>query len=108
MACDRAPAVSFDFSTAPLPGWSTSAAAAIATFAGTEKYYWGGVGSLAAAAAVASAIDRAVFPRAGFCGIMLAVAEDTALAECSNALRLNDLMMASAVCGTGLDVSCSR
>lgn len=97
--------MTFDFSTAPLPGWETSAAAAIARFAGGNRDSFGVSGTLTAAASVATAIDRAVFPRAGFCGLMLAVAEDNGLAMCREKLSLSTLLMTSAVCGTGLDVS---
>lgn len=107
-ACKSVQDVACDFSTAPLPGWRTSAAASIARIAGGRKGGFGKPGTLAAAASVASALDRAKFPRAGLCGIMLPVAEDTALTRSERPLRLNDLLMTSAVCGTGLDVGCSR
>lgn len=106
-ACKVAGAVTLDFSTAPLPGMSTSAAAAVARSAGAGVLGFGKPGTLAAAAAVASKLDEAKFPRAGLCGVMLPVAEDSALAFCDRPLRLNDLLLASAVCGTGLDVGSS-
>lgn len=106
-ATRAAGAVTLDFSTAPLPGLRTSAAAAVASSAGAGAMGFGNPGTLAAAAAVASKLDEANFPRAGLCGIMLPVAEDSALAFCDRPLRLNDLLLTSAVCGTGLDVRSS-
>ncbi|MBI3158967.1 MAG: DUF711 family protein [Chloroflexi bacterium] len=62
-------------------------------------------GSLAAAALIADAIDRAQFPRAGFSGLMLPVLEDYTLAKraAEGPLTIKDVLMFSAVCGTGLD-----
>jgi len=62
-------------------------------------------GSLAAAAFLADAMDRARFPRAGFSGLMLPVLEDAALARRSaeGLLSAKDLLLFSAVCGAGLD-----
>ncbi|MFH2103448.1 MAG: DUF711 family protein [Chloroflexota bacterium] len=62
-------------------------------------------GSLAAAAILADAIDRARFPRAGFSGLMLPVLEDAVLARraAEETLSIKDLLLYSAVCGTGLD-----
>jgi hypothetical protein len=62
-------------------------------------------GSLAAAAFLADAIDRADFPRTGFSGLMLPVLEDATLASraAEGALGIKDLLLYSAVCGTGLD-----
>jgi uncharacterized protein (UPF0210 family) len=62
-------------------------------------------GSLAAAAILTEAIDRAEFPRCGFSGLMLPVLEDATLAAraADGSLTIKDLLMYSAVCGTGLD-----
>jgi uncharacterized protein len=62
-------------------------------------------GSLAASAILADALDRAKFKRLGFNGLMLPVLEDATLAlrASEGALTINDLLMYSAVCGTGLD-----
>lgn len=62
-------------------------------------------GSLAAAAFLADAIDRADFSRAGFCGLFFPVLEDAILAARADqgTLTVADLLMYSAVCGTGLD-----
>lgn len=62
-------------------------------------------GSLAAAAFLADAMDRARFARAGFTGLMLPVLEDATLAAraAEGHLTVTDLLLYSAVCGTGLD-----
>jgi hypothetical protein len=62
-------------------------------------------GSLAAAAILTEAIDRADFPHAGFSGLMMPVLEDKMLAwrAAEGTLSVKDLLMYSAVCGTGLD-----
>ena len=62
-------------------------------------------GSLAAAAILADTMDQAEFHRAGFSGLMLPVLEDSILSEraAQGALELKDLLLYSAVCGTGLD-----
>jgi uncharacterized protein (UPF0210 family) len=62
-------------------------------------------GSLAGAAFIADAIDRAQLPKTGFNGLMLPLLEDSTLALRAEegVLSLKDLLMYSAVCGTGLD-----
>jgi hypothetical protein len=62
-------------------------------------------GSLAAAAFLADTLDDGHWQRAGFNGLMLPVLEDASLAERSahGALSIKDLLLYSAVCGTGLD-----
>jgi uncharacterized protein len=62
-------------------------------------------GSLAAAAFLIDTIDRAAYPRAGFNGLFLSVLEDFTLACCAaqGTLSVKDLLLFSAVCGTGLD-----
>ena len=62
-------------------------------------------GSLAAAAILTDAVDQADFQRAGFSGLMLPLLEDTTLAKraAEGVLSVKDLLMYSAVCGTGLD-----
>jgi uncharacterized protein (UPF0210 family) len=62
-------------------------------------------GSLAGAAFIADALDRAEFRKTGFNGLMLPMLEDSTLALRGEqgALSLKDLLMYSAVCGTGLD-----
>jgi hypothetical protein len=62
-------------------------------------------GSLAAAAILTEALERAHFPRTGFCGLMTPVLEDAFLAEraAEGRLTVKDLLLYSAVCGTGID-----
>jgi uncharacterized protein (UPF0210 family) len=50
-------------------------------------------------------MDRAQFARAGFSGLMLPVLEDAVLAQraAQGLLSVTDLLLYSAVCGTGLD-----
>ena len=62
-------------------------------------------GSLAAAAFMTDTVDRADFPRTGFSGLMLPVLEDATLAvrAAEGSLTIKDLLLYSAVCGTGLD-----
>lgn len=93
--------VSVDFSTAPFPDVKDSIGDALTKCSGVSDFP--SAGGLSVAARFADAIDRATFRKAGFCGIMLPVSEDVVLARC--APGLNDLLVCSAVCGTGLDVS---
>jgi hypothetical protein len=62
-------------------------------------------GSLAAAAFLTDTLDRAVFKRTGFNGLMLPVLEDATLAAraAQGVISITDLLLYSAVCGTGLD-----
>jgi hypothetical protein len=62
-------------------------------------------GSLTAAAILTDAIDRAKFPRAGFNGLFMPLLEDFTLAAraAEGILGVKDLLLYSAVCGTGLD-----
>jgi uncharacterized protein (UPF0210 family) len=91
-----------DFSLAPFPEEARSLGAAFERM-GVPKV--GLHGSLAAAAILADSIDRARFPRAGFSGLMMPVLEDAVLAKraAEGALTVKDLLLYSAVCGTGLD-----
>jgi hypothetical protein len=91
-----------DFSLAPFPHEALSLGTAFERL-GVPRV--GMHGSLAAAAILAESIDRARFPRAGFSGLMLPVLEDATLAQraAEGVLRVRDLLLYSAVCGTGLD-----
>jgi uncharacterized protein len=91
-----------DFSLAPFPRKEQSLGTALER-AGAETL--GLHGSLASAALIADTLDRASFPRAGFCGMMLPVLEDETLAlrASEGTLTVMDLLLYSAVCGTGLD-----
>ncbi|HZW04708.1 MAG TPA: DUF711 family protein [Anaerolineaceae bacterium] len=92
----------FDFSPAPHPSEGRSLGGALAAL-GVPAL--GQNGSLAAAAFLADLLDRGRWPRAGFNGLMMPVLEDAVLAARSAAgdLTVKDLLLYSAVCGTGLD-----
>jgi uncharacterized protein (UPF0210 family) len=62
-------------------------------------------GSLAAAAILTEAVDRADFPHTGFSGFMQPILEDSVLARraAEGTLTIKDVLLYSAVCGTGLD-----
>jgi hypothetical protein len=91
-----------DFTLAPFPLPELSIGAALEAL-GLPAL--GGSGSLAAAAFLADTLDRASFPRTGFNGLMLPVLEDAVLAQraAEGRLTVQDLLLYSAVCGTGLD-----
>ncbi len=91
-----------DFSTAPFPIDSCSAGFALERIAGTKL---AGGGTLAAAAFIASILSSGNWKKVGFNGLMLPILEDSILAKraAEGTLTINDLLMVSAVCGTGLD-----
>jgi uncharacterized protein (UPF0210 family) len=91
-----------DFSLAPFPEEAVSLSAAMERM-GVPAV--GLHGSLAAAAILTDTLDRASYPRAGFNGLMLPVLEDARLAKRAEEgkLTVKDLLLYSAVCGTGLD-----
>jgi uncharacterized protein (UPF0210 family) len=91
-----------DFSLAPFPDDAHSLGAAVEHM-GVPKV--GLHGSLAASAIMTEAIERANFYRAGFSGFMQPVLEDSVLAKraADGTLTIKDLLLFSAVCGTGLD-----
>ena len=91
-----------DFSLAPFPSEELSIGAAMERL-GVPVL--GSHGSLAAAAILADTIDQAKFLRAGFSGLFLPVLEDAMLARraAEGSLGVMDLLLYSAVCGTGLD-----
>jgi len=91
-----------DFSLAPYPEVSRSLGTALEIL-GAGRLGWHG--SLAAAAILTEAIERAEFPHTGFCGLFLPVLEDATLAlrVAEGSLTLKDLLLFSSVCGTGLD-----
>ena len=91
-----------DFSLAPYPTDGQSLGSAVEKM-GIPKI--GLHGSLAAAALLTEAVDRANFPHTGFSGFMQPVLEDSTLARraAEGTLTIKDLLLYSAVCGTGLD-----
>ena len=91
-----------DFSLAPFPTCEISLGNAL------EKLGVPAVGlsgSLAAAAFLTDTLDRASFSRTGFNGLMFPLLEDAILAQrgAEGVLSITDLLLYSAVCGTGLD-----
>ena len=91
-----------DFSLAPFPDDAHSLGNAVEKM-GVPKI--GLHGSLAAAAILTETIDRADFPHTGFSGFMQPILEDSVLARraAEGILTLKDVLLYSAVCGTGLD-----
>ena len=91
-----------DFSLAPFPGDAHSLGRAVENM-GVSKI--GLHGSLAAAALLTEAVDRADFPHTGFSGFMQPVLEDSVLAQraAEGTLTIKDALLYSTVCGTGLD-----
>jgi uncharacterized protein (UPF0210 family) len=91
-----------DFSLAPFPDDAHSLGNAVEKM-GIPKI--GLHGSLAAAAILTEAVDRADFPHTGFSGFMQPVLEDSVLAKraAEGTLTIRDLLLYSTVCGTGLD-----
>ena len=90
-----------DFSLAPFPEDTQSLGGALEALGP----HFGGSGLVASASLVMNAVEAADFPRAGFCGLMLPILEDSILATraAEGRLNMNDLLLLSAVCGTGLD-----
>jgi len=91
-----------DFSLAPFPDDAHSLGNAVEKM-GIPKI--GLHGSLAAAAILTEAVDRADFPHTGFSGFMQPVLEDSVLAKraAEGTLTIKDALLYSTVCGTGLD-----
>jgi uncharacterized protein (UPF0210 family) len=94
--------IGIDFSLAPFPDDAHSLGRAVENM-GVSKI--GLQGSLAAAAILTEAVDRADFPHTGFSGFMQPVLEDSVLAQraAEGTLTVKDALLYSAVCGTGLD-----
>jgi uncharacterized protein (UPF0210 family) len=91
-----------DFSYAPFPEEALSIAAAIEGL-GVDRF--GSPGTLFVASLLTNCLRRAEYRRCGFNGLMLPVLEDAVLAARSreNLFTVNELLLYSAVCGTGLD-----
>ncbi|MBI3162180.1 MAG: DUF711 family protein [Chloroflexi bacterium] len=91
-----------DFSLAPFPDDAHSLGRAVENM-GVPQI--GLHGSLAAAAILTEAVDRADFPHVGFSGFMQPILEDSVLAKraAEGTLTIKDALLYSAVCGTGLD-----
>lgn len=91
-----------DFSLAPFPEEARSLGAAFERL-GVPRV--GLHGSLAAACFITETMDRAEYQRIGFNGLMMPALEDATFAKraAEGVLTVKDLLMYSAVCGTGLD-----
>ena len=91
-----------DFSLAPFPDDAHSLGAAVEHM-GVPKV--GLHGSLTGAAILTEAIDRSNFLHTGFSGFMQPILEDSRLAKRASegTLTIKDVLLYSAVCGTGLD-----
>jgi hypothetical protein len=91
-----------DFSMAPFPEEGRSLGTALEAF-GIPAV--GLAGTAAAAAVLAECLDQAQFQRTGFCGLFFPVFEDSVLAAraAEGSLSIADLLIYTAVCGTGLD-----
>jgi uncharacterized protein (UPF0210 family) len=91
-----------DFSLAPFPEEARSIGAAVERM-GVDRF--GAPGTLFAVALLTDCLRRARYPRCGFSGVMLPVLEDATLAARSREemFTVDDLLLYSAVCGTGLD-----
>jgi uncharacterized protein len=91
-----------DFSLAPFPTEAQSLGTAFERL-GIPKI--GMHGSLLAAAILTEAVDRANFLHTGFSGLMMPILEDATLAKraAEETLTIKDILLYSAVCGTGLD-----
>ncbi len=87
----------------PAPGLDASIATGIERLTGLP---FGSPSTLEACATITGAISEASIPRCGYSGLMLPVLEDVRLAQraAEGRFSLNDLLLYSAVCGTGLDV----
>ena len=92
-----------DFTLAPHPAQGVSIAKALEAL-GLPAF--GLHGSLFASAFLTDTLDQAHYSRTGFNGLMLPVLEDAGLAQRASEglLSTTDLLLCSAVCGTGLDV----
>jgi uncharacterized protein (UPF0210 family) len=94
--------VGIDLSPAPFPSDDASIGVAVEA-AGVDRF--GAPGSLYVAALITRAIRRTQVKRCGFSGLMLPVLEDSGLARraAEHPPSLHELLLFSAVCGTGLD-----
>jgi uncharacterized protein (UPF0210 family) len=94
--------VGIDLSPAPFPSDDASIGVAVEA-AGVDRF--GAPGSLYVAALITRAIRRTKVKRCGFSGLMLPLLEDSGLARraAEHPPSLHELLLFSAVCGTGLD-----
>jgi len=89
--------------SSPAPGLDASIGAVIETISGVP---FGAPATLAACAAITSALQDLDVKTCGYSGLMLPVLEDRVLAQRASEGRygVSNLLLYSSVCGTGLDV----
>lgn len=89
--------------TSPAPAKDRSIAAALEALLG---HPFGSTGSLEVCSATTAALKSVQVPTCGYSGLMLPILEDPLLAQRAGEQRfgVRDLLLYSAVCGTGLDV----
>jgi len=89
--------------SSPAPGMDSSIGEVIETLTGTP---FGSASTLEACAAITAALKQLSVPTCGYAGLMLPVLEDPVLARRAAERRfgVTELLLFSAVCGTGLDV----
>jgi uncharacterized protein (UPF0210 family) len=97
-----------DLSPAPLGEYSIAAALELcgqACWGQAQRATIGTPGTLAIAAALTYALKNTELPTCGYCGLMLPVLEDAGLGRRweEGLLNAHQLLLYSAVCGTGLD-----
>jgi len=91
-----------DLTPAPFTSADVSAAGMLEDFGGGD---FGAAGTLAAASALTRMLKRLPYAQVGYSGLMLPVLEDSVLAERASTglASVSELLLYSAVCGTGLD-----
>jgi uncharacterized protein (UPF0210 family) len=91
-----------DFSPAPFPFDDGSVAGGLEAL-GLDRF--GGAGTVLATWRLTSALKRVASKRVGFSGCMMPVLEDSVLSRraAEGLLSVNELLLFSAICGTGLD-----
>src|SRR5262249_13348369 len=94
--------VGADFSPAPFPFDDGSVAGGLEAL-GLDRF--GGAGTILATARLTASLRRARVKRCGFSGCMMPLLEDSVLARRADEglLTVNELLLYSTVCGTGLD-----
>jgi uncharacterized protein (UPF0210 family) len=89
--------------TSPAPGLDSSIGAALETLTGEP---FGSASTLQACAAVTAAVKSVDVMTCGYSGLMLPILEDPVLAKraIEGRVKIDDLLLYSTICGTGLDV----
>ena len=89
--------------TSPAPALDSSIGAALETLTGEP---FGSASTLQACAAVTAAVKSVEVMTCGYSGLMLPILEDPVLAKrvTEGRIKIDDLLLYSTVCGTGLDV----